>query len=290
MAPRSLALLRSALLRSAPRRVHARYDPFCGPLPQTHRKFHDAARRLGVSEDAVRMRVKRGTLSSAKEGGRLYVLLDAEPTVDRTDELIEELRGRVQSLEDQLGQERDANRENGRIIAALTSRIPAIEAPSDMRESPERVEGEPERESPGPVWERLRRAQSVPGGGGGWVSRRRGAITSSGNPKGRDPQGIHCEFIGAWFHMMDFLIRREEIWGALNHNRERDKGLRNPTERNSGAQSDDRRPQRRLRREGEPDAVQCGSNENLASAYHISDGYQRIDARQIKRASQDRAR
>ena len=95
---------------------------------------HDAARRLGVSEDAVRMRVKRGTLSSDKEGGRLYVLLDTEPTAeltpDRTDELIEELRGRVHSLEDQLGQERDANRENRRIIAALTSRIPELEAPS----------------------------------------------------------------------------------------------------------------------------------------------------------------
>ena len=109
---------------------------------------HDAARRLGVSEDAVRMRIKRGTLSSDKEGGRLYVLLDAEPTAepttDRTDELIEELRGRVQSLEDQLGQERDANRENRRIIAALTSRIPAIEAPPEARESPQSVEDKPE--------------------------------------------------------------------------------------------------------------------------------------------------
>src|SRR5215213_10476084 len=63
---------------------------------------HDAARRLGISEDAVRMRVKRGTLSADKEGGRLYVLLDIEPTTDRTPdrtgELIEELRGRVLSL------------------------------------------------------------------------------------------------------------------------------------------------------------------------------------------------
>jgi hypothetical protein len=113
---------------------------------------HDAARKLGVSEDAVRMRIKRGKLSSDKEGGRLYVLLDdeptTEPTTDRTDELIEELRGRVQSLEDQLGQERDANRENRRIIAALTSRIPAIEAPSDERESRETVEEEPERAEP----------------------------------------------------------------------------------------------------------------------------------------------
>jgi Mg2+ and Co2+ transporter CorA len=111
---------------------------------------HDAARRLGISEDAVRMRVKRGTLSADKEGGRLYVLLDIEPTTDRTDELIEELRGRVQSLEDQLGQERDANRENRRIIAALTSRIPAIEAPQEVSEAAKTVEEEPERAEPRP--------------------------------------------------------------------------------------------------------------------------------------------
>jgi hypothetical protein len=116
---------------------------------------HDAARRLGISEDAVRMRVKRGTLSADKEGGRLYVLLDIEPTTeptpDRTGELIEELRGRIHSLEHQLDQEREANRENRRIIVALTSRIPAIEAPPGERESPETVEEEPERTAPRPA-------------------------------------------------------------------------------------------------------------------------------------------
>jgi hypothetical protein len=97
------------------------------------------------------MRVKRGTLSANKEGGRLYVLLDIEPTTDRTGELIEELKGRVHSLEYQLDQEREANRENRRIIAALTSRIPAIEAPSEARESPQTAEEEPERTSPRPA-------------------------------------------------------------------------------------------------------------------------------------------
>jgi excisionase family DNA binding protein len=86
---------------------------------------HDAARRLGISEDAVRMRVKRGTLEAEREGGRLYVVLDTEPTpepTDRTDLLIAELQDRVRSLE-------EANRENRRIIAALTQRIPEIEPP-----------------------------------------------------------------------------------------------------------------------------------------------------------------
>ena len=62
---------------------------------------------------------------------------------DRTDLLIAELQDRVRSLE-------EANRENRRIIAALTSRIPAIEAPSEARESPETVEEEPERAEPRP--------------------------------------------------------------------------------------------------------------------------------------------
>ena len=89
------------------------------------------------------MRVKRGTLQAEREDGRLYVLLTPDPTTEptptRTDELIAELHDRVRSLEDALDQERDANRENRRIIAALTSRIPELEAPasSEARESPE---------------------------------------------------------------------------------------------------------------------------------------------------------
>ena len=112
---------------------------------------HDAARQLGISEDAVRMRVKRGTLEAEREGGRLYVLLDSVPTTDptdRTDELITELRDRVRSLESQLDHERDANRENRRIIAALTSRIPAIEAPQEPSESPQTVDSPGSREEP----------------------------------------------------------------------------------------------------------------------------------------------
>jgi hypothetical protein len=92
---------------------------------------HEAARRLRISEDAVRMRVKRGTLEAEREGKRLYVLLRPDPTTeptDRTDELIAELRERVRSLEDQLGQERHANKENRRINAALTSRAPELPA------------------------------------------------------------------------------------------------------------------------------------------------------------------
>ena len=106
---------------------------------------HDAARVLGISEDAVRMRIKRGTLAADKQGGRLYVYLTTdqttEPTPDRTDALIAELQDRVRSLE-------DANRENRRIIAALTSRIPQLEAPRGAPEAAETATPEPEGASP----------------------------------------------------------------------------------------------------------------------------------------------
>jgi hypothetical protein len=107
---------------------------------RSERRVHlsEAASLLGVSKDAVRMRVKRGTLRSEKgENGRVYVWVNVKPDgdpntvhpqgeVDPYRELIDELHDRVRSLE-------EANRENRRIIAALTSRIPEIEPP---RETP----------------------------------------------------------------------------------------------------------------------------------------------------------
>ena len=126
---------------------------------------HDAARQLGISEDAVRMRVKRGTLEAEREAGRLYVLLDSVPTTDptprtddRTEELITELRDRVRSLEHQLDQERAARTEERRradtVIAQLSAAtaeqartIRAIEAPAPP-ESPEPREPGPHRVRP----------------------------------------------------------------------------------------------------------------------------------------------
>jgi hypothetical protein len=127
--------------------------------PERRVHLTEAAALLGVSKDAVRMRVKRGTLPSEKgEDGRVYVWVNDNPDADPNTvhpesqaegwrELIDELRDRVRSLE-------ESNRENRRIIAALTSRMPAIEAseaPREARESPETVEEEPERAGPRPA-------------------------------------------------------------------------------------------------------------------------------------------
>jgi len=143
--------------------------------PQRRTTVAEAAEILGISAEAVRGRIRRGTLSVERESGTVYVLLEeaeqdrttadqprttGDQPDDRTDLLITELQDRVRSLE-------EANRENRRIIAALTSRIPQLEAPSEARESPETVDeqqgrGQPHSDAPGapqgvqrPWWRRV---------------------------------------------------------------------------------------------------------------------------------------
>ena len=105
----------------------------------------EAAEALGVTVDAIRSRVKRDTIDHVREGGRVWVLLGADqdrPGHDQGDDrpgesttLMSQMQARIDSLERQLEEASERDRENRRIIAALTSRIPAIEAPSEARES-----------------------------------------------------------------------------------------------------------------------------------------------------------
>jgi len=117
----------------------------------------EAADTFGVTSEAVRKRVRRGTLASEKhEDGRVLVWVDAgsdngsdggsdggyDKRVGRGyDELLAEVRDRVRFLEKQLDEEREANRENRRIIAGLVQRVPELEtareAPPERPESPE---------------------------------------------------------------------------------------------------------------------------------------------------------
>ncbi len=115
-----------------------------------------AADALGVTVDAVRSRIKRGTIAHVREGERVYVLLgddqvgtsrdqgsaqyvdqhdhdDEHDGVDRDDhrdELVEELRNRVRYLEEE-------SRRKDHLLAAALERIPAIEAPRDVPRAPE---------------------------------------------------------------------------------------------------------------------------------------------------------
>ena len=127
----------------------------------------EAAELLGITAEAVRMRIKRGTLRSQRQGGRVFVLLgQGQPTeqpTDRPDEpnaLISQMQGRIDSLERQLKEAAERDRENRRIIVALTSRIPAIEAPQDAQDVTERAEPRsyaagPQEGAQRPWWRRV---------------------------------------------------------------------------------------------------------------------------------------
>ena len=117
----------------------------------------EAAELLEITKEAVRKRISRGSLRSDKDPDgtvRVYVPSSgtASYTSDRS-ELVEELRDQVRYLRGQLDQERDANRENRRIIAGLTQRIPELEAASSSEppEASQTVEEEPDTAEPRPA-------------------------------------------------------------------------------------------------------------------------------------------
>jgi flagellar biosynthesis GTPase FlhF len=125
----------------------------------------EAADALGITVDAVRSRVKRGTIAHERKGGRVYVLLGADESRPGHDQYTDQVADQgaresedrtaelIATLREQLQAERQAHAEARRIIAGLVERIPPqLEAPSDERESPETVEEEPERaEEPRPA-------------------------------------------------------------------------------------------------------------------------------------------
>jgi hypothetical protein len=132
----------------------------------------EAAEILGVSVEAVRGRIKRGTLDHERTQEGVFVLLAAEQETQQsgadqspighqsdvlsgTAPLVEELHDRVRFLERMLEEEREARTEERRrhdtLMAQLMQRIPQIEAPtqeppgapSEATEQPGRVEPQP---------------------------------------------------------------------------------------------------------------------------------------------------
>src|SRR5215210_3365629 len=122
-------------------------------MQQERLTIQEAAHRLGVSESAVRKRIKRGTLKREKtEDGRVLVYVEAsapgteEVRTPEGDALISEMRSRIQFLEDEL-QRKDA------ILLNMTEAMkvlspPPQQASSDERESPEMVEEQQGRGEP----------------------------------------------------------------------------------------------------------------------------------------------
>ena len=110
--------------------------------------IQEAARRLGVSEGAVRKRVTRGTLRHEKEDGRVYVFLDAGVD-DVQDEGVDAL---ISQLRDEVAYLRDENRRKDEIIMqqAMTMRQLTAAPSQEPPEAAETAEEEAERAEPRP--------------------------------------------------------------------------------------------------------------------------------------------
>ena len=127
---------------------------------QTRATPQRAAELLGISVEAVRQRIRRGTLRSEKdEDGSVWVHLDESvrntDSVQTSDQTLytSHLETEIAYLRQQLEQANERDREQRRIIAALTQRIPELEAPrQEPRETSTEASGEPDRvEEPHPA-------------------------------------------------------------------------------------------------------------------------------------------
>ncbi len=155
--------------------------------------IQEAARRLGVKEDAIRKRIQRRSMRHEKaENGRVYVWVDAtqDTTQDDSDtsrdehrdmsqdERLEDLREQVAYLRRQLDEEREARRRADTILVQLSAAnaeqartIRAIEAPAseahaqEAPEDAETVEEAPEGEEPRPATGRAQETAQRPQGG-----------------------------------------------------------------------------------------------------------------------------
>ena len=135
--------------------------------PQTSRQrvtVAQAAEILGVTVEAVRGRIMRGTLEHERHSGTVYVLLKADQSTNRSRPDIDQTADRLQSdsaalicakdetittLRDQLEAERQAHAEARRLLMAALERIlPQIEAPRGTQEASEAAEEQQGRGEP----------------------------------------------------------------------------------------------------------------------------------------------
>ena len=121
-----------------------------------------AAAALGITEGAVRSRIKRGTLPTTKEKGTVFVLLgdgtseaNQPPNIGVPGDqsaLIEALRDQIEDLRRERDDWKEQARMTDRLLSAAMERFPPqLEAPQETGESPQTVEEEPQRAEPRPA-------------------------------------------------------------------------------------------------------------------------------------------
>src|SRR5215207_1999212 len=139
-------------------------SPFDRPI-ERRLTVHQAAKVLGITPEAVRSRIQRGTLDKEKgDDGTVYVRLNddqlrtnadghTDQLVYRGDEtadqsqLVEHMASEIEHLREMLALRDEEIRRRDHLLAAALERIPAIESPADTppepRESPETASEEP---------------------------------------------------------------------------------------------------------------------------------------------------
>jgi excisionase family DNA binding protein len=122
----------------------------------------EAADQLGITVDAVRGRIKRGTIEYVREGDRVWVILEGDESHtgrNRPTDQYGESAALISQLRDENAYLRDENRRKDEIIMqqAMTMRqlaaAPPKEEPTEPTEpaeTAETVEEEPERAEPRP--------------------------------------------------------------------------------------------------------------------------------------------
>lgn len=145
--------------------------------------IQEAARRLGVKDDAIRKRIQRGSLESEKDAdGRVYVYLDATQdnshdaykdttryssqdgvskdtakdesyaaVVDTLQDQVQYLRGLIVTRDRELEVRTEELRRKDTIIMALTQRVPELEAAPELRKSPQMVSEGTDRDDAPPA-------------------------------------------------------------------------------------------------------------------------------------------
>jgi hypothetical protein len=122
---------------------------------------YQAAEIMGVTVDAIRKRVSRGTISHERdEDGRVWVVLDtdqdaaskvrdADQPQSASDALISEMRNRIAFLEQEMEAWREESRRKDTIIMNMTEAMKALNPPAPEGSS----EARESDVSPGPIGE-----------------------------------------------------------------------------------------------------------------------------------------
>jgi DNA-binding transcriptional MerR regulator len=116
----------------------------------------EAAKQLEVTQEAIRARIRRGTIKHEKgEDGKTYVYLTEEQIHDQhganavvngvVNDYITTLKSEIESLKKDRELWQEEARRKDTIIMALTNRIPELEAAPEAAESPLRAPEETDR-------------------------------------------------------------------------------------------------------------------------------------------------